>query len=81
VSENDEEQRFGELAVFVATNSYDGKEKLPESQWYPYISDGRFGECYEGDSAGARKLAAELLAAADAYDALAARLEQRKTAK
>jgi hypothetical protein len=74
-------QMFGELAVYVVTHSYDGKEQLPESQWHPNISDGRFGECYEGDSAGARKLAADLLAAADAYDALAAELDQRKTAK
>lgn len=76
-----ETQMFGELAVFVATHSYDGKEQLPESQWHPRISDGRFGECYEGDSAGARQLASELLAAADACDALAAELDQRRTAK
>ncbi|OBJ24469.1 hypothetical protein [Mycobacterium sp. 1245801.1] len=66
-------QFFGELAVFVATHSSQGK-KLPKSQWHPHISDGRFGECYEGDSAGARELAADLLAAADAYDVLATEL-------
>ena len=71
-----EMQRFGELAVFVATHSYDGKEELPESQRHAVISDGRFGECYEGDSAGARKLAADLLAAADACDALEADLHR-----
>lgn len=38
----------------------------------PIIDDGRFGECYSGDSDGARELAENLLAAADAYDRLVA---------
>ncbi|MDQ2638871.1 MAG: hypothetical protein M3Y83_18580 [Actinomycetota bacterium] len=64
-------QDFGQLSVFMATHDNSGK-RLPKSQWHPLIADGRFGELYEGDSAGARKLAADLLAAADAYDAMAA---------
>ncbi|MGV0627213.1 hypothetical protein [Mycolicibacter minnesotensis] len=66
-----ERQDFGQLAVFMATHDSLGK-RLPKSQWHPIISDGRCGELYVGDSAGARELAADLLAAADAYDALVA---------
>lgn len=68
-----EKQVFGPLAVFIATHSRAGK-KLPRSQWHPLISDGCFGELYEGDGDGARELAADLLAAADAYDALTAKI-------
>nr|WP_046284636.1 hypothetical protein [Mycobacterium sp. UM_NZ2] len=66
-----ERQVFGELAVFMATHDDAGK-RLPKSQRHPLIADGRGGELYVGDSAGARELAADLLAAADAYDALVA---------
>lgn len=55
---------FGEFWVGIS------KAGVNKSQ--PIISDGRFGECYYGDSAGAREMAAELLAAADEYDRLAA---------
>lgn len=64
---------FGELAVYIATHSHTGKP-LPKGQWHPNISDGRFGELYEGDGTGARELAADLMAAADAYDELAAEM-------
>ena len=67
-------QNFGPLAVYIATHDRSGK-RLPRSQRHPIISDGRFGELYEGDSAGARELAADLLAAADAYDALELELD------
>ena len=65
-------QYFGELAVFVATHTSEGV-RLPKHKRYPLISDGRYGELYQGDGAGARELAAELLAAADAYDELVRR--------
>ncbi|WP_162293641.1 hypothetical protein [Mycobacteroides abscessus] len=47
------------------------RKLLPKAQRHPFIDDGYFGEIYQGDSAGARELAAWLLAAADSYDALA----------
>jgi len=59
--------------VFIATHDYSGR-RLPKSRHYPLISDGRYGELYEGDANGARALAADLLAAADAYDRLSAEL-------
>jgi hypothetical protein len=68
-------QYFGPLAVFIATHDKMGR-RLPKSQHHPFISDGCFGELYEGDSAGARELAAHLLAAADAYDELAATMRK-----
>lgn len=64
-----EKQFFGELAVYTATHTRLGRP-LPKKDWHPFISDGRCGELYEGDSAGARELAADLLAAADYYDVL-----------
>lgn len=64
-----DKQFFGELAVYIATHSRLGR-RLPKKDWHPQISDGRCGELYEGDSTGARKLAADLLAAADYYDTL-----------
>lgn len=57
--------------IFVATRDRHGKE-LPIEDHHAIISDGMFGECFEGDSDGARELASELLAAANEYDALVA---------
>lgn len=64
-------QEFGELAVFVAKGDARGN-LLPKDEFHAIITDGRCGELYCGDSAGARQLAADLLAAADAYDGLIA---------
>ncbi len=66
-------RHFGPLAVFVATHDHNGR-RLPKAQQHALIADGRFGELYAGDSDGARELAGHLLAAADAYDELAATL-------
>jgi hypothetical protein len=72
-----ERQMFGPLAVYIATHDAQGKP-LPKSQHGPMISDGCFGELYEGDAEGARELAADLLAAADAYDELQTQLRMEK---
>ena len=63
----------GEFRVYVATHSNAGNP-LPQNDWHVTISDGYFGECYQGDGDGARKLAANLIAAADAYDEMVAEL-------
>lgn len=69
-----DKQHFGPFAVYIATHDRSGT-RLPRSKRHPTISDGCFGEIYEGDSAGARELAADLLSAADACDALCADIE------
>ncbi|ETZ60899.1 Uncharacterised protein [Mycobacteroides abscessus subsp. abscessus] len=61
----------GPFRVYVAKYQYMSRKLLPKSQHRPFIDDGVFGEMYQGDSEGARELAAWLLAAADSYDELA----------
>lgn len=64
-------EEHGPFQVYIRKHQYMSRKLLPKAQHRPFIDDGFYGEIYQGDSAGARELAAWLLAAADSYDELA----------